>query len=381
MKERDVIIIGGGASGICCAINLKKINKELKVTVLEQNDKILKKVLKTGNGKCNIGNTNINSEKYKNYDFFKEYISSFNTEKYFESLGLVLKKDEMGRLYPYSESANNVVDILRNEASKLNVEVVTGFTVISVKKNKDIYEVHGSEIYTSKVVVLACGSIAQCQTNGYELAKKLNHTITPLKAGLTPIKVKEDIKSLQGIRIKCRATVKGFERSGEILFKEDGISGILSLELSRYVSENSVISLDLAPTLSEEFLKLFIEKRISDESLNRDDLLLILSGILPKMLALLIVKKSESISECIKNIKSFNLTVSGLYGFNSAQIVVGGVSLKEMNNNFESKLEKNLYIIGEMLDVDGDCGGYNLYFAWLSANVSSETIVKQNFTK
>ncbi len=382
MKKRDVIIVGGGASGICCAINLKRANKNLSVTVLEQNDKILKKLLKTGNGKCNIGNENITKDRYHNFDFFKENIPSFDIKKYFLDMGILLKKDEIGRLYPYCESASNVVDILRNEADRLKVEVITEFTVTDIKKTKLNYEIYGKENYQTNVLVLACGSIAQSHTNGYELARNLNHTVTDLKAGLTPIKVKEDVKSLQGIRIKCRAIANDFARDGEILFKENGISGILSLELSRYVSNNDKIVLDLVPNVDEKYIENFIENKAKSQRYDRDSCLLIaLSGMLPKMLSLLIIKKSKNIEEIVKNIKNLTLTVDSLYGFNNSQIVVGGVDIKDIYSTFESKINNNLFIIGEMLDVDGDCGGYNLYFAWLSAYICSNSIIKENFTK
>lgn len=379
MIKKDVVIIGGGASGVACAINLKKKNKDLQITILEQNDKILKKVLKTGNGKCNIGNRNINSEHYNNFLFFNKWVESFNIDNYFKEIGLIIKEDDLGRLYPYSESASSVVDALRKEIERLNIEVLTNFLVKKIEKKDNEYIIYGKEKVASSVVVASCGSCAQSEANGYSLLKGLNHTITPLKSALVPIKVKENVKSLQGIKIKCLAKVEDsdFSRCGELLFKEDGISGILSLEMSRFIEENKKIILDLAPTLTakeiEEFLSNMLEKK--------ESLFEALSGILPKMLALLISKNCKNISEAVSLIKNFVLTVDGLYGFNNAQIVKGGVSLSEVKDTFESKLNKNLYIIGEILDIDGDCGGFNLYFAWLSAYVSCEMIIKENFTK
>lgn len=379
MLKKDVVIIGGGASGVACAINLKKKNKDLKITILEQNDKILKKVLKTGNGKCNIGNRNINSNHYNNFDFFKKWVESFNIDNYFKEIGLIIKEDEQGRLYPYSESASSVVDALRREVERLGIEVKTNFLVKKIEKKDNQYIIYGKEEIVTNVLVASCGSCAQSVTNGYELIKNLHHTITPLKSALVPIKVKENVKSLQGIKIKCLAKVEDsdFSRCGELLFKEDGISGILSLEMSRYVEENKKIILDLAPTLTLEKLEKFLTNQIE----KKESLFDALSGILPKMLALLISKTSESIEKAVFTIKNFTLTVEDLYGFNNSQIVKGGVSLNEVKDTFESKLNKNLYIIGEILDIDGDCGGFNLYFAWLSAYVSSEMIIKENFTK
>ena len=293
MKKKDVVIIGGGASGVALAINLKKENPHLKVTILEQNDKILKKVLKTGNGKCNISNYNINNEYYNDFSFFEKWVSLFDIEKYFKDLGILVKKDNVGRFYPYSESASSVVDILRENLEKLDVEVVTDFFVEKVEK-KDKFYIYGKDVFQADFLVLATGSYAQSKTNGYDLAKSFNHKITNLTPGLTPIKVEEKIKSLQGIRVKCKAQVNDFERSGEILFKEDALSGILALELSRHVKENDVIKLDLVPSLDKN--ELF-------EFLNDKDLSVALNGVLPKMVGQFILKKSDSLEEVIENIK------------------------------------------------------------------------------
>ena len=370
MEKRDVIIIGGGASGVALAINLKKVNPNLKVTLLEQNDKILKKVLKTGNGKCNISNYNICKEYYHNYEHFEKWIDKFDVEKYFEELGIIIKKDDLGRYYPLSEASNSVVDILRYNLEKLNVEVKTDFLVERVEK-KNVFTIYGKEKLECKYLVIATGSYAQSKTNGYDLAKSLNHSITDLKPGLTPIKVKENVKSLQGIRIKCKASVNGFERSGEILFKEDAISGILSLELSRHVKNGDIINIDLIPSLSENELYKFLVGKDLDIALN---------GILPKMVGQYVLKKSSSLEEIVDNIKKCKFTVKELYGYNYSQIVCGGVKINEIKDTFESKKIDDLYIVGELLDIDGDCGGFNLYFAWLSAYVASLAITK-SFTK
>lgn len=378
MEKRDIIIIGGGASGVACAINLKKMMPNLEITILEQNDKILKKVLKTGNGKCNIGNRNITKEHYNNFSFFEKWVKCFDIDKYFLDLGLIIKEDDFGRLYPHSESANSVVDVLRYEVERLKIEVITNFNVDKIRHDNDNYVVSGLFDIETKVLVIASGSVAQAKTNGYSLLEGLGHSITFLKAGLVPIKVKENVKPLQGIKIKCNARIKEkkFCRSGEILFKEDGISGILSLEMSRYVCENDKIILDLAPNLSLSFLENFLKKYKTI-----DDLKNLLNGILPKMLAQLIFKKSDNVKKISNKIKNFSLTVDDVYGFNSAQIVLGGVNLNEVNEDFSSKKNKNLYMIGELLDIDGDCGGYNLYFAWLSAYICSQMISKEIFTK
>ncbi len=364
MEIYDVVIIGGGASGVSCALNVKKDNPQLKVLILEQNDKVLKKVLKTGNGKCNIANEDISEEYYHNYSFFSQWVNDFDVREYFKKLGLLIKSDEVGRLYPHSETSNSVVNILLHQLEKENVEVRTNFCVKKITKNR-YFVIEGKEIVRSRFLVLATGSIAQEKTNSYELAEGFLHHITELKPGLVPLKVEENVKSLSGIRVKCIAQYKDIMKSGEILFKDEGISGILALELSRYVKKGDNVYFDLATDYSKEELT---------EFLKTNDLEVAVEGIVPKMLGKYLLKISNDPIELCNNLKRFTLKIKDSYDYSMAQIVCGGVKLEEMNNDFSSKLVPRLYIIGEVLDVDGDCGGYNLYFAWLSAYVCSLSI-------
>lgn len=357
MKYFDVIIVGGGASGVSAAINIKKQNHDLNVLILEQNDKILKKVLKTGNGKCNLGNTNLDISHYYHGELFEEYIKEFNAIDFFKSLGLLTKIDNVGRIYPYSETATSVINILLKALDDLDVLVKTDYNVNKIIK-KDNYIINNE--YEAKYLVLATGSNSQAITNGYELAKSLSHNITPLKGVLTPIKLTEETKSLQGLKVKCELKAKGFDRLGEILFKEDGISGILALEASRYVNDGDIIYLDFAPDKEENDLLEFVNAGSVEDRLN---------GILPKMLAKKIIDKKD-----YSLIKNYPFKVKGLYDTKYSQVTRGGVNITEIKNTLESKVNSNLYFGGEILDIDGDCGGYNLYLAWLSGYIIGKEI-------
>ena len=353
-------LIGGGACGVMTALMLKKHNPNIDVVILEQNDRILKKLLKTGNGKCNIANNIITSDMYNSFDLI-ENNSDINVLKELMDLGLVLKETTLGRVYPYSEQAKSVVNVLLKDLDKASVLVYTNYNVNRVDLNNG-FIVNNDKRFD--YLVMATGSIAQEKTNGYELLKHLGHKITDLKPGLVPIKVKEKVDHLQGLRIKCAATASGKTLSGEILFKNDGISGILALDLSRIVNVGDKISLDLMPDYTKEDIDKLLENK------NKED---VLDGIFVKMITKEILNRGKDISSTIKH---FDFTVSGFYDYNDGQIVCGGVDLNNIKN-FESTIIPNLYIGGEVLDVDGASGGYNLYFAWLSGIVIANDILRK----
>ena len=362
MNQYDVIVIGAGAAGISCALAYKQKNPHKKIVVLEQNDRIGKKILKTGNGKCNLGNTHINENSYYNWNYIKNRMKQFNTIDYFEKMGIITREDEQGRLYPHSETASSIVDVFRYELDRLAIKVRCSFLVTNIVAGTNFIVQGPQEEMEAEKIVIATGSRAQEKTNGYQLLEKLGHHITSLTPRLVPIKVEENIKALQGIRVKCLAQTNGYQEYGEILFKETGLSGILALNLSRYVNKKDKIILDLAPEKSYLELKEIIEK------LKDRDLSMVLRGLLPKMLILDILKTVKTTDEIVDKIKKYSFTVKDYYDFGFAQITRGGVDMTEVNENFSSKIIKNCYIIGEVLDVDGECGGYNLMFAWMSGS-------------
>lgn len=373
--KMNVVIVGGGASGVICAIKIKEKNPNISVCILEQNERILKKVLKTGNGKCNIMNCNIVKEYYNDFSLI-EANKDIDVYQELSSLGILLKEMTLGRIYPYSEQAQTVCNILINKLNSLNIDVITSAKVTKIFKENNTFEIsyqksNNEYSLNCDKVVLSSGSYAQEKTNGYDLAKKLGLKITPLSPGLTPLITKEKTSHLSGIRIKCDAHVYDDRikqiriMDGEILFKENGLSGILALDISRYVKKNDVIYLDLMKEYSKEDLKKII----------RNDIPSVLEGIFPKMLAKDILDRAgKDKKEIIDVIKEFSFEISQKRDYNESQITLGGICLNEVTNSFESKKISGLFITGEILDCDGASGGYNLFFAWLSGIVCANKI-------
>lgn len=362
----DVIIVGCGAAGAAAAIELKS-KSDLTVAVLEQNDKVLKKVLKTGNGKCNIFNRDITSDKYNDFSFVDKDI---DLDLFFKEIGLILKTDDNGRVYPYSESSNNVVNILVNKLNKCDVDLFKNYKVVKVCEKKDIFEIFSEDknVVLGKNIIFSTGSLSQEKTNGYDVLKGLGHKVTKLQPGLVSLMTKEKTNHLKGLRVKCLCKVKDKNIKGELLFKDNGLSGIISFDLSRFVNNGDVVVFDLVPELSALELKEHFERNESYESA--------MLGLFPKMIGFDILKRCDNdLDKIINEIKNYSFTIINRAGYEQSQITLGGIKLDEINKDFSSKIVKNLYVCGEVLDVDGACGGYNLYFAWMSGIKTARSIM------
>lgn len=387
MKDsiKKIAIIGGGASGVLSAILIKKYCK-CDVTIFEKQNRILKKVLNTGNGMCNITNEKCNDTdnilNYYNTDKIKSILDRFNVSKLKEvldDLGLIIISDDSGRYYPYSKKASSVIDVLLREIERLNINVIVDTEIVDIKEGFVLRDNYGGWHHFDYVIVSSGSkSSINFENRMYDVLKKLGHAIVSTKASLVGFKVKENIKSLSGIRIKSNVSLykdKNLISSslGEVQFKDDGISGICVMELSRFYDKgNYFIELDLMNEYSEKELKDLINKYYKKYK-NINECLI---GLLPKMLANEISKKSNDINEVVYMIKHFKLSILDTYGFKFSQVTRGGVSLGSVDiNTLESKILKNLYICGEALDVDGTCGGYNLHFAWASAYAVASNII------
>ena len=393
MKRFDVIIIGGGASGMFLASELAG----RRVALIEANDRVGKKLLATGNGKCNLTNLDMNIVHYNRPSFVETYLDRFDahdTIASFERMGLITKVIDK-RVYPYSECASTVLDILRDAMQKCGTEVFTGHTVNSVEYFADTYTVGGvtkvdgqtkSFSFTADNVVLATGSNATFGRNSNNLFTALGHTAREFTPALVPIKTnKEPIKGLSGVRVKAGVRCGARYEVGEVLFKDFGVSGIAVFNMSSEIARGKLkigsnLTIDFMPEYSVGEVESLLRKRGNvrvGELLTGTfhskvvDRILWASGVNPDDLA------QPKISAIARTIKTYTLKIEGLGDSTLSQVMSGGLNIREFDHNLMSMKSKNAFAIGEALDVDGDCGGYNLQWAWTSAKVVAEYIRKQ----
>ena len=390
-----VAIVGGGASGLSLAVSLIFYGVNGKdVLILERNDRVGKKLLATGNGQGNVSNARIEKAFYhgdeKIVSAFLNGLKTFNLKDWFYSLGVALKEDEEGKIYPVSKQANAVLDAFRAFLNKNGVNIVTGAKVTAIEKVKDAFTLYaGEERFYSDTVALAFGGASgkQFGTDGtsYALAETFGHKITPLYPSLVQLKTKTDkIRGLKGIKERARVTVLDGEKkikseTGEVLFTEYGVSGSAVFKVSGYCAGLSrpKIKIEFLPDSTEEDVARIVNDKLRLDFLEKDD---ILSGLVNKILGRAILKtvgelSPERIAGALKN---FTLDITGNTGFNNSQVTKGGIDGGAIDpDTFESKLQNGLFITGEALNVDGDCGGYNLTFAFYSACRAAQAIAKK----
>ncbi len=386
-----IAVIGGGASGIATAIYAKRNNKKNSVTVFERSDRVLRKLLATGNGRCNLSNESISPDNYFSHtpDVVSNILSAFTPDverQFFESIGLLLCSED-GRIYPYSKRANAVSDALRYECERLGVNIRTNAFIDKIARKEDKFLILG-EVFDK--VVISCGGFSApsfgTDGNAFTLLKSFGHTITKTCYALSPVKVCENVKSLKGIRTNATVTLmnggkKIRSEKGELQLTDYGLSGIAIMQLSRECKEGSIIEVDLMSVFSEEKLEEFLtERKGAFPHLKADDFL---TGFLHKTLAQYILARcnikanisagsltGKDVSVLANEIKALSFTVKSVLGKEQSQATSGGALLSEFDTEtLESKKVKNLYCIGEALDCVGDCGGYNLHWAWATAYI------------
>ena len=362
-----VLIVGAGASGVTAAINYKRHNKNDDVLIIEHLDKPLKKILATGNGKCNLGNSKIDFSKYNNPEFAKKIIDSYDYKKFFNSISIETKLvDELA--YPVSESAISVRDALLNECKKLGIKINLNENVIDyqngvLKTDKNSYK------FDKLILAGGLMSSPKLGSDGSVLSilEKHGYKMTKPNPGLCPIFTKEKTKNIEGIR--CKANVKIFdgknivhEERGEVLFKDHGLSGIVIFNAASIIARSSKkdlkISLDLLPDFSVEYLKNYVKTRTFSGFLQ--------AFINPKI-SLYLQERFDNSDKIFNAVKSLEFSFDKSYGFDFSQVSVGGILTTEIDENMKSKIEENVYIIGELINVDGPCGGYNLTWAFATA--------------
>lgn len=393
-------IIGGGASGMAAALAAAE-NKDNQILIFERQARVGRKLLATGNGRCNLTNLNACGESYHGDapDFAKEALARFGVEdtlRWFEMMGLYTVAEDSGRVYPYSDQANSVVDVLRFALQKPNVQLLTGCEVSKLRKSGNGFSVEaGSDVYFCDKLIVACGGIAGTKLGGsmagYKLLRSFGHHCTKLRPTLVQLKSGwHGCVSLKGVRANCRVSVihdgRVFAESmGELQFTDYGLSGPVIFEVSRDVcAANGEWSckLDFLPNMSAERLLEAIKQR-KDSDLLAEDLL---TGILHNRLGRVLTgavgiradRKIKDLTEEELHLvcgaaKSFEISITEPMGMDSAQVTAGGIVTDEFcSKTMESKLVKGLYACGEVLDIDGDCGGYNLQWAWSSGRLAGK---------
>ena len=391
-------IIGGGAAGMAAALAASE-NQDVQVILLERQARVGKKLSATGNGRCNLTNLHANEGGYHGEDvsFASFALEKYNVEdtlNWFRGLGLFTVAEDSGRVYPYSDQANSVVDVLRFALERENIRLETGFEVEKVKKNGETFRIEGTGgTLECDRLVIACGGLAGTKLggtmSGYKLLRGFGHKCTKLRPTLVQLKSSwPGAASLKGVRANCLAQIlhdgEVFARSrGELQFTEYGLSGPVIFEVSRDVCSQRgewICRLDLLPEIAEDVLKQELLRR-KNTTLPVSELL---TGILHNRLGRVLTQNAGisgyvpisqledyEIDAVCKAVKGFEVTLTEPMGMDNAQVTAGGIVTKEFNREtMESKLVPGLYACGEVLDIDGDCGGYNLQWAWSSGRLA-----------
>ena len=402
--QTDCVIIGGGAGGLCAAAALGR--RGLRVTVMERLPRVGKKLLATGNGRCNLSNVDMQSAYYGKAAPFVEQVYAVTppgeVAAFFSSLGLMTAVED-GRVYPRTMAASSVLDVLRMACERASVTMLTDTEVAALSPSRrggwSVQLADGSGLFAPHVVAAMGGSAAPSMGTdgtGARLMQTLGHEITPLYPALVQLKCSHPaLKGLKGIRTQAKLTLfidgrPAAEEVGELLLTDYGVSGVCVFQLSREAAPALARKRDVH--LSINFLpeveppSSWLDARI--QQLAPVSLLALTTGVLPRLLAQTIIKEArlspdmpaDALSQAEKDalcraLSAFPLTVTGTQGFANAQVTRGGVALCDVDPaTMASRLFDGLHIVGELLDVDGPCGGYNLHFAFASALTAAKAI-------
>lgn len=396
-----VVIIGGGASGMMAALTAAESGR--RVILLERQQRVGRKLLATGNGRCNLTNIGASAENYhgENESFAADVLAQFcpqDTLDFFHALGLVTVTEYGGRVYPLSNSANSVVDVLRFALERKGVELRTACPAREIIRNSGTgYTVRtDSGDINADYLILACGGAAGAKlggvTDGYDLLKPLGHKRTKLLPALVQLITDAEYpRALKGVRADAKIMLYSGgellkESAGELQFTENGVSGPAAFDISRMVSVTGgdalTLKIDFLREYSDDDVSAMLSQRAKDlPELPCGELF---TGMLHNRLGRMLVKyagidaaaalktlNSEKLDAALKACKAFRLKVKGTEGFDNAQVTAGGIRTAGVDpHTLQSWFMPGLFVCGELLDVDGDCGGYNLQWAWASGHVA-----------
>jgi len=404
----DVLIVGGGAAGLCAAIRIKQKNSKLSVAIAEKLSRVGKKLITTGNGRCNITNRNISIDRYhgENKEFASYALEKYSvdfTESFFADLGVVFTLEDDGKAYPYSLQASSVVDALRFGAERFGVEIINDCTVTDYGFKNGVYNVSaGENTFKCRNLIIAGGLLSGgeklgCDGSLLRLMKAKGYSAVKTTPAIVQLKTAPDlVRSLKGMKVNAKVQLLCNGRllredSGEVLFCDYGLSGPPIMQLSRETARGNgkyVICLDIMPEYSFNSLCDMISTRkklLSDMNIEE-----FFTGMLNKRVGQAILKQcgykltdsvkvidAEGIKKAVSLIKKWQFEITGNTGFINSQVTAGGLSTNSFDSKtMMSKKEKGLFAIGEILDIDGDCGGFNLQWCWSSAFCAAEEIAK-----
>ncbi|MDF2672091.1 MAG: hypothetical protein K0R09_356 [Clostridiales bacterium] len=404
MAGRRVIIVGGGAAGMTAGIVARRNGAQ--VVVLEQMNRVGKKILATGNGRCNLTNENIDIKRYhgRNHRFAMSALEQFNMEQtvqFFEYMGVSCKSEDGGKVYPRSDQSSSVLDVMRYEIEKLEIDERVEAGVKSIHPGKKEFTVvlrDGEELKGDRVVIAAGGKAAPnlgSNGSGYGLVTPFGHKLIDPFPALVQLKLNAQfLKALKGVKFIGAAAVGAGDEElrremGEVLFTDYGISGPPILQLSRRAGEQLQtgrkpwIEVDMFPGYCREELGDMLSTKLGYQPQKPLDFSFV--GLINKRLIPVVLKeagvddikkqcqsiKTNEFENIIRILKNWRFEVMGTNSWSDAQVTAGGIDVSDINQDtMESKLIPGLYFAGEVLDIDGDCGGFNLQWAWSSGYVA-----------
>ncbi|WP_028043877.1 aminoacetone oxidase family FAD-binding enzyme [Candidatus Stoquefichus massiliensis] len=382
---RKIVIVGAGASGVYLSILLKKEMIDCDVIVLEQNSAPLKKLLATGNGRCNLSNQYINKECYQSDhpNLVYDIVRHFDVQEEMNELGLYSYYQGQ-LLYPKSEQALSVKHVMMQRAEELGVLFFYNQEVISIKEHGTYTLYTQQQTFHADTVIWAMGSeagkLSGINTSRYDLLYKLNLNVVKPQPSLVQMKTNPIMKQWKGVRVKGTFSLLEnhqciHQEKGELLFTDYGVSGIAVMQLSAFYQSGHQYQLmiDFFDEIDEKKLSEYIELRINKGYNHFYD------GLLHTKIASYFEKKpNDVVEQIVKQLKHFSLDIVGLNSFETAQVMKGGLSLKEVNDDLSIKKYPHMYAIGEILNVAGLCGGYNLHFAFASASHVAKAIERED---